>query len=201
METRGGGAVSRIFFASDHHFGHQKVAGIREFPTVPHHDLALIDRHNEVVRPDDVVYFLGDLSAGGTMATREALNKVRYMNGRKRLIAGNHDPVHPMNRDAHKWFPEYLEVFESVAPFGRASINGTKVLLSHFPYEVDRDEPRYLQYRLRDEGAILLHGHLHSIEKVTSPREIHVGLDAWDYTPVEVSRIEALFTEQNKEAA
>lgn len=188
--------MSRIFFASDHHFGHRKVSELRGFPTPAHHNLFILDQHNDTVRDDDVVHMLGDLSAGGAAATRQALEWVKRLKGRKRLIAGNHDPVHPMNRDAHKWVREYLEVFESVAPFGRASIRGMKVLLSHFPYEIDRGEPRYMQYRLRNEGALLLHGHLHSSEKFTSPQEIHVGLDAWGLAPVESTGIEGLIREE-----
>lgn len=181
-----------LLFASDHHFGHRHVSELRGFPTPVHHDLALLDRHNDTVKKDDVVYFLGDLSAGGAAATRHALEWVSRMKGRKRLIAGNHCPIHPMHRDSHKWFKEYLEVFESVASVGRASIEGTKVLLSHFPYEIDRAEPRYMQYRLRNEGEWLLHGHLHVSERITSDREIHVGLDAWDLAPVSSASINAI---------
>lgn len=186
-----------VWFRSDDHFGHEKVAGLRGFDSTDEHDETLIERHNAKVKVNDVVYFLGDLSAGSAGATRNALDNIRLMNGRKRLIAGNHDPIHPMNRDAHKWFPEFMEVFESVAPFGRVSVEGTRALLSHFPYEVDRAIPRYMAYRLRDEGHWLLHGHLHSGEQRTSHREIHVGLDAWDLAPVGSDQIRPMMEAWN----
>ncbi|WP_051265718.1 metallophosphoesterase family protein [Nakamurella lactea] len=53
-----------------------------------------------------------------------------------------------------------------------------------------------MEYRLRDEGNWLLHGHTHSSEKVTSSREIHVGLDAWDLGPVEVGAVAKLMVGQ-----
>lgn len=181
-----------MWFTSDHHFGHRKVSEIRGFATPAHHNLEIVKRHNDLVKPDDVVYMLGDLSAGSSSATYDALGWVNRMNGRKRLIAGNHDPIHPMHRASHGWYPAYMaasQAFESVAPFGRASVLGIKVLLSHFPYHVDRDEPRYTQWRLRDEGEWLLHGHLHTDRKITSGTEIHVGLDSWDLSPVSADKI------------
>lgn len=190
-----------VWFSSDHHFGHEKVAGLRGFDDTKHHDAFIIDRHNNVVKDTDIVYFLGDLSSGSNAATLDALDCVSMMKGRKRLIAGNHCPIHPMNRDSHKWFDFYLDVFDSVAPFGRASVHGTKVLLSHFPYETDRGEPRYMQYRLRDHGELLLHGHLHSHAKWTSEREIHVGLDAWDMYPVSDIEIAAMIQQVRGESA
>lgn len=175
----------RIWFTSDHHFGHKSVAGYRDWNSIDDHDLRITNEYVGLVQPDDIVYFLGDLSAGGSEATRHALEILANLPGRKRLIAGNHDPIHPMNRQAHKWVRQYAEVFEFVTPFQRVSVYGTRVMLSHFPYHVDRNEPRYLPYRLRDEGMPLVHGHLHTSERVTSERECHVGLDAWDMRPVE----------------
>jgi calcineurin-like phosphoesterase family protein len=190
-----------VWFASDHHFGHKKVAGLRGFDDTNHHDAFIIDRHNDLVKDTDIVYFLGDLSSGTNAATLDALDCVSMMKGRKRLIAGNHCPIHPMNRDSHKWFDYYLDVFDSVAPFGRTSVHGTRVLLSHFPYETDRGEVRYTQYRLRNEGHWLLHGHLHVAERLTSSREIHVGLDAWDLAPVADDVIAAMIEQLSEEVA
>ncbi len=74
------------------------------------------------------------------------------------------------------------------------------VLLSHFPYVGDRGQERYAQWRLKDEGLPLLHGHTHSAEEISyTPRinngggwpttQMHVGLDAWNLTPVSLEQI------------
>lgn len=172
--------MPNVWFTSDLHFGHPKVAELRGFNSVEAHDAALISRFNKFVKPDDVTWILGDLSAGSSAATRHALMQVQKMNGRKRLIAGNHDPIHPMHRDAHKWVHEYWGIFEYVSPFARVSINGTRCMLSHFPYTADRGLERYGQYRLRDEGMPLIHGHLHDacITHPERPNHVHVGVDA-----------------------
>lgn len=178
-----------VWFTSDPHFGHTYVAGLRGFDSTAEHDAHLTLQWMQRVQPGDEVWVLGDLAAS---SPAHALNVIEHLPGRKHLIAGNHDRCHPMHRQAHKFQRLYLEVFASVAPFARRRINGTEVLLSHFPYAVDREEPRYMQYRLRDEGAWLLHGHLHASERVTSRREIHVGVDAWDLAPVHLDTIATL---------
>lgn len=101
-----------------------------------------------------------------------------------------------MHRDAHKWIDDYHDVFEYVAPYARIKIDREDVMLSHFPYTKDRHEARYMQYRLRDEGKWLLHGHTHQAEQRREGREIHVGLDAWDLTPVSLGTIRELMQEQ-----
>ena len=100
-----------------------------------------------------------------------------------------------MHRDAHRWQRTYLEVFDSVQPFARHVIGPAEVLLSHFPYAGDHTEQdRHAQYRLRDEGRWLLHGHTHANNRHHSPRQIHVGLDGWDLRPVDEAAILALIT-------
>lgn len=179
-----------VFFTSDLHFGHRKCAEFRGFDDVAEHDLTLIERWIDTVGPDDEVWVLGDLAAS---SPTHALAILAELPGRKHLISGNHDKTHPMFRDAHKHLRAYMEVFDSVASAARRRINGREVLLSHFPYRRDRGEARHLQWRLRDEGLWLLHGHTHGAETL-SPliREVHVGVDAWQMTPVSLETVGVL---------
>lgn len=167
-----------VFYSADFHFGHRLVTRHRGFgEDTDAHDAEIIEAWDKV-QPDDIVYILGDLSVS---APTRALAILSELPGRKRLISGNHDVCHPMHHAATRSFRRYnyLEVFEWISPFGRRQIAGENVLLSHFPYSADHGEVRYSQYRLRDEGLWLLHGHTHSTEIRTSAREIHVGYDAW----------------------
>jgi calcineurin-like phosphoesterase family protein len=98
-----------------------------------------------------------------------------------------------------------LEAFEWVFPYYRYKIGKTNVLMSHYPYQGGGDHTaveRYGQYRLPFLGDILLHGHTHSSEVLWSSPEysgseyqIHVGVDAHDYTPVSMERIAELVKE------
>jgi len=199
-----------VWFTSDLHFGHRLVARHRGFgDNTEEHDLVLCQRWVEKIKPDDQVWVLGDIAVS---SPNHALTIMRDLPGHKHLISGNHDGCHPMHRDSHKHLPRYLEVFESVQAFARRRINGEEVLLSHFPYSRDRGEARYTQYRLRNEGRWLLHGHTHGKEKVTHvpgfhsgisgrvppTREIHVGVDAWGLRPVSLGQVADLMKEVNE---
>ena len=62
--------------------------------------------------------------------------------------------------------------------------DGTVVDVDHFPYEGDsRDEDRYGDWRPKDNGRVLLHGHVHSSWR-TNGRMINVGVDVWDHAPI-----------------
>ena len=112
------------------------------------------------------------------------------LNGEIHLIAGNHDAAWPGHRDSFKHQREWLDHFASVQPFARRRIEGQDVMLSHFPYAGDHtDEDRFVQYRLRDTGGWLIHGHTHGTRKV-SGKMIHVGLDAHDLKPVPMSWVQ-----------
>lgn len=182
--------MSGCFLTSDFHIGHRLVAEHRGFGTTQEHDEALRAIWVRTVSSDAQVWVLGDLSAGGKASTLNALEFCAALPGEKHLVLGNHDPAHPMHRDAHKWQRLYMEVFTSVQPYARRRIHGQSVLLSHFPYEADRgSEVRYPQYRLPNLGEFLLHGHTHSASKHTSRRELHVGLDAWGMELVPVDTV------------
>lgn len=186
--------MGTIRFTSDLHLGHPKVAEIRGFESTDEHDEHLAWRWRTFVHEHDVVYVLGDVSGDGGQA--HALEILRGLPGEKRLILGNHDAAHPLHSRAFRHLAEYLDVFSYVAPFGHVKIGGRRVLLSHFPYRRDRETVRHAQWRLRDEGAWLLHGHTHGPERLTaSEREIHVGADAWGFRPVSLDEVGALIRE------
>ena len=196
--------MSAIWFSSDTHFLHAMVARLRGFESSEEHDETVIGRWNELVRPDDLVWHLGDVGLGNEA---RVLEQAARLNGRKQLITGNHDPCWPGHRDSRKHQRRWLEVFESVQAFARIRIDGRPVLLSHFPYEGDHTgEDRATQYRLRDEGTWLVHGHTHLTNRLGTYRhwlsfmgaapggnwrglEVHAGLDAWDLRPVSEAAI------------
>jgi calcineurin-like phosphoesterase family protein len=202
--------VSAVFFSSDTHFLHAMVATLRGFTSSEEHDEEVIARWNRAVRADDLVWHLGDVGLGNE--TR-VLEQAARLNGRKQLVTGNHDPCWPGHRDSRKHQRRWLDVFESVQAFAKIRLEGRTVLLSHFPYEGDHTgEDRATQYRLRDEGAWLVHGHTH-LQNRLGPHpywlsfmgaapdgnwrglEVHAGLDAWDLRPASEAAILAVIRE------
>lgn len=179
--------MTKRLFAADTHLGHLLMSQVRGFASIEEHNEALIRNWNEEVGADDQVILAGDAVMGTRRLTLPLFHR---MNGRKFLVAGNHDDCWSGHSNSWNRMAPYLEVFEVIQPYMRLTIDGQTVLVSHFPYASDRtDPPRFMQYRLRDEGNWLLHGHTHSTTRRTSAREIHIGLDAWGLRPVSETRI------------
>lgn len=192
-----------VYFASDLHLGHDKIAEHRGYPSVEAHDNAVMDSFVALPR-NSQLWVLGDLTIGrrGDEDTwlRELGVMARIQRMTMHLVPGNHDSCHPMHRDAFKQQGRFLNVFASVQAFARRKVAGHHVLLSHFPYAGDHTpEDRATQYRLRDEGLWLLHGHTHQSQPLTSPgaRQLHVGWDTW-HRPVHLDEIAQLITEEGQ---
>lgn len=184
--------MSAIWFTSDTHFLHPRVAALRGFSSVAEHDTELVRRWNEVVARGDQVWHCGDVGIGSDTAVLEIVGQ---LNGVKHLITGNHDSVWSGNRNAHRGFRRWLDQFASIQPFARRRMCGQDVLLSHFPYRGDHTaEDRYPDYRLRDRGKVLVHGHVHA-EWGVRGRQINVGVDVRDLRPVSGDEVIALVRE------
>ncbi len=160
----------RVFYTSDTHVGHRLVARTRGFMDVTQyeehrgemvykadtdaHDNYLADYWDNTVRKDDIIVVAGDISINGS---EYALDWHADRPGHKILVFGNHDKPHPHNRDAHKHFERWGQVFDlGMFSFIRRKLEGKYLLVSHYPYlgtgEEGRRglEARDPQYRLPD---------------------------------------------------
>lgn len=186
--------MNATFYTADLHAGHLLVMELRGYHSFDEYHLALQSRWNAVVSPVDDVWVNGDAALGNREQTLRVFDR---LHGTKHLISGNHD--HCWGGYKNSWICQslYLRHFASVQDFAVHRFGGHRVLLSHFPYAGGHTaEDRYSQFRLRNEGAWLLHGHTHSAEQQTSAREIHVGLDAWNLAPVSQDTILAIIQAQ-----
>lgn len=189
-----------IFFTSDLHFFHKAVIGYdnRPFHTIEDMNSHLIYKWNSVVKEKDVVYVLGDFGFCQISLIKNILNS---LNGRKILIAGNHD--------RHSHF-QYIDAgFEAVYYEAVIKLGRKVVRLSHYPYKkqfnwfdalwerikTGKDYKHINKKRpIKNKEDWLLHGHVHSGYELINykKRQIHVGCFAWDYTPVRESQIHNL---------
>lgn len=182
--------MTGIWFTADTHFGHGSMVtkGWRpQYSTVEAMDADLIERWNDTVRPQDTVWHLGDFAM-----SERSLPIAAKLHGTIHLIAGNHDAVWSGHREAHKRQPVWLAAgFASVQMLARRRVDGRDVLMTHLPYEGDHVElERYSEYRLRDCGLPLLHGHVHGAWH-TRGRQINVGVDVRGFRPVGLGEITA----------
>ena len=183
------------YWLGDPHFGHIKVANIRGFATTDEHDEYLIHQLSQL-KPDDTVYFVGDLSSGKPDAAERALEIISEFDFIKHLFAGNHDGVSSIHKTGWKEQRRYLEVFDSVRDFGRIALEREMVLMSHFPYAAigdgdGRAKPaRYLAFRLPDVGHPMIHAHTHQSHPFSLMREdtiTKIELDGYDLNSMCVS--------------
>jgi calcineurin-like phosphoesterase family protein len=183
-----------IFFTSDQHFFHKAIIGYsnRPFKDVEEMNYEIVKRYNEVVGIDDVVYHLGDFSLNDKFV-QPILSR---LNGIKHLVSGNHDSCFSKHSKHKKSILKYIEYgFASVQERMELSIGDRKFLLCHLPFlkEGDKDQ-RYPDYRPKNDGQWLLHGHIHE-KWLFRNRMINVGVDRWNYYPVSESKILDLVAE------
>jgi len=130
-----------VFLTADTHFGHAGICTflnadgtkVRPWTDVAEMDEELVKRWNEVVKPTDKVYHLGDV-----VISRKALAILGRLNGDKVLIKGNHDIFK---------VSDYLKYFRDIRSYHVTD----KLILSHIPIHPDS--------KGRFRGNV--HGHLH----------------------------------------
>lgn len=200
--------MSTVWFTSDTHFLHKKLAmEIRGFETPEEHDKYLIKNFNKVISPEDAVFHLGDFSLKNPDTNMDYFcDLMSKLNGNWHLISGNHDSCWSGHRDAHRHHQSYLDMgFGSVQSFAKRKLDKEMILLSHFPYIGDHTvQQRYVEFRLKNNGLTLLHGHTHSEEQTSFAKtdgegfalQIHVGLDAWKLMPVSIDQIASIIRQQ-----
>lgn len=165
------------FVWSDTHFGHAAVIqySARPFAHVSEMNEALIKNYNAVVGHNDTVLWVGDCFFTPVHVAAQILSE---MNGKKLLVRGNHDGSHGrMKRigfhDVYDAY--YFETFQ----------------VTHFHYDTVHRAVGRLPVPRRLPGLTLIHGHTHSPERAT-PGAVHVGVDAWNYTPASLAQVREL---------
>jgi calcineurin-like phosphoesterase family protein len=142
------------FFISDTHFNHHAILTFetyaRPFKTIEEHNEYLVEQWNKVVRPIDIVWHLGDVyfNSGHSYVPR--------LNGRKKLVMGNHDRL--------KYIAPY---FEDV--FGAANWKD-RAILTHVPIHPNQLESRF---------KLNIHGHLHHVPRLLYTDSYGDTKDRW----------------------
>ncbi len=168
--------MSNIFLCSDHHLSHGNIivfkrddgTPLRSFSSIEEHDEFIIEQHNKTVRPNDKVYFLGDVTFHN-----KYLHLVGRMNGDKVLIKGNHDILK---------ISQYEQYFRDI----RAYHFLDTFILSHIPIHTESFS----------RWSANIHGHLHDKRVKTAfglnidERYQNVSMEQLDnYTPISLEEM------------
>ena len=151
-----------IWFISDTHFGHPAIIpfGRRPFADADEMDAALEANWRATIKPEDLVYHLGDIAW-----TRAGLRLFADLPGTKRLIIGNHD-------DGKACAPlvqrlELLRVFDDGA-----------FIATHMPKRIG--DP--------DRRQINVHGHVHA-DDLDDPRYVNICVERTNYRPLHIDEL------------
>lgn len=169
-----------IYFTSDLHFCHNKdfVWRARGFNSIDEMNAAIIDRWNQTIQPEDVVYVLGDLMLSNV---EEGMELFAQLNGHIHIIRGNHDTDTKVDRYVNLPNVETIE-HATVIKYGKALF-----YLSHYPTitaNYDDDKPWA-------KHTVNLFGHTHQEQPFYqgNPYMYNVGMDAHDCTPISIDKI------------
>lgn len=158
-----------VFFIGDTHFGHEKTCTVfkrndgtplRPFMNADEMDDHLVRQWNSVVQPNDKVYHLGDV-----VISAKKLPLMNCLNGKKRLIRGNHDIFD--TRD-------YLKYFDEIYGVRVLREDGFNLILSHVPLHRDSVVPRM---------GTNVHGHLHAND-IPDGAYFNASVENINYTPI-----------------
>lgn len=168
--------MANIFLISDTHFGHKNIclfkrqdgSPLRPWDNPDEMDEAMVDRWNALVKPNDVVYHLGDV-----VINRRCLQILRRLNGDKRLILGNHDIF------GHN---DYLPYFKRL----HGSFKLDNLLLTHIPVHID-SIAHWVQCNV--------HGHIHA-QDIPNGKYINVSVEMTEYAPVSLEDLRVRIKEK-----
>ena len=163
----------RYFFTSDFHLGHFNIIKYcgRPFKTLEEHDETIITNHNNRVKEDDIVFYIGDFcfknSAGGKKGEGVPIKAKEYLaklKGKFIFIQGNHDRNNSLKTPITKC---------------HIRLAGKTFNLVHNPEYVDMDVP------------INIVGHIHqnwTIKRIKKGEKftdaINVGVDVNGFKPI-----------------
>lgn len=163
-----------IRFTADTHFHHGNIIGYtnRPFKNSAHMDATMLKNLIEVVKPEDTTYFIGDFTILNTNRWQPVEQIINKIPGKKELILGNHDYFKP---------DKYIDMgFWAVHTHLEIIVEGQRFMMAHDP----------AKFCLVPKECIFLCGHIHNLFKVLKKeRTINVGVDVWDFKPIDVETI------------
>lgn len=164
---------TRKFYIADTHFSHTNIIShcSRPYQSAEDMDEDMVRRWNAVVRPDDVIYHLGDFSfeLGNAKRVRDIFSR---LNGRKHLVLGNHDVV----RDGAV-HPTIAGLAWAVPPTYALETRdgGQRVYLSHYAHRV---------WPAHHHGAWHFYGHSHGgLPSLGRSRDVGVDMPDVRFQP------------------
>lgn len=169
------------FYTSDLHLNHAKIIEYcnRPFKDVEEMNKTIISNWNARVRAEDTVFILGDL--GFFKDGKVAHYFIKQLNGKKILIAGNHDLFLRKKDFNDTDFLEVKAIKNVKDPFV-----GKTIVCCHYPMAV---------WDCQNYGNLHFYGHVHNNTARNHPilynieGAYNVGTDLYNFFPVTAEEI------------
>lgn len=159
----------KVFFTSDSHFNHDKefIYKSRGYSNRYEHNDALIAKINEVVRPQDTLFHLGDFCLNITPPEFEEI--LRRINCNNILyIWGNHNScirrmyeetlAGEYQRNDIEVYPYAVGKITYLGYYKELIVNGHMIVIHHYPHQI---------FNQMQKGAWQLSGHSHYTNPTT----------------------------------
>lgn len=168
--------MKNIWFISDTHFLHANMLNFitaetgdrfrgRYFADQDDCDELMIENWNKHVKPGDHIWHLGDVFIGDKDKFETLWSR---LNGKKRLIVGNHDDIKYLSGKSKSG----VNFFEKVKVWQKMD----DMILTHVPMEMANSyEGRHSTFNV--------HGHIHNNQSPT-PRHYNMCVEHNDWSPV-----------------
>jgi calcineurin-like phosphoesterase family protein len=170
----------KYFFSSDFHFNHSNILRYsnRPFKDVYEMNETIISNWNNLVKPQDEAFFLGDFVFGGEQMVGHFLSR---LNGKINIIFGNHDKS---LRSFAKYNKSFGNRISFLGDYAEITINGQFIVLSHYSFRV---------WNKSHHGAWNLYGHSHgNLPDDPNARAIDVGVDCRNFCPINFEQVAAI---------
>ena len=177
--------MKKIFFTSDHHFGHKNILKYtdRSFQSVEEMDELLVQRWNEKVAPTDEVYHLGDVALCAAGKLRKILNR---LNGKIYLIKGNHEKSAEACASRFEWIKDYHELIVEDPDFEKGQ---QLIVLFHYALRA---------WNASHWGSYHLYGHSHdTLADDPNALAFDIGVDCHDFYPLSYEEIKLIMKQKD----
>lgn len=176
-----------IWLSSDFHFCHNQpfLYEPRGFSSIEEHDETILSNINELVRPEDTLFVLGDLILNDNEKGMEYLRAIKCND--IRVICGNHDTQTRIG--LYQFLPNF-SILGYAYPF---IYKKKKFILSHYPMLTQNMDDGKKPW----QKTWNLCGHSHTKNKFDPiTHSVHVELDAWNNKSVEIEQILELIRDE-----
>ena len=168
--------MNNVWYTGDQHFWHTNIIKYcdRPFKTVEEMNEAMIERWNEVVKEEDIIYHVGDFGLGSYDKLKEVFDR---LNGRKIIIRGNHDrsrtSLTKMGWEVHK------------QPF----VLDDTIILTHLPIvDASAAVSTWNDMKVYQMNLPNICGHIHEKWK-RKGSSYNAGVDVHDFRPVSLKEL------------